>query len=216
MNEQVEDETTGQAEPSDDLGPLEDAVAENPEEVAALIRRLGLVNELLDGLEVATSAADDDMVTGMARMATPLAEAADGMATNETVRLAESVGQNGGDLADAMETVAELQADGTLDELVQLGDMAAFMLNALDDDAIMSLSRMGNAAGELGASATEEDTVRGLTTLLDAVGDASGPDAAPGKVGMFGMVGALRDDDVQVGMGYLIAVARALGQRLDE
>ncbi|MFC7044580.1 DUF1641 domain-containing protein [Halobacteriaceae archaeon GCM10025711] len=210
MNEQVEEQEVGPEE----RDVLEEAIAENPEEVARLFERLGMVNELLDGLDVAMSAADDEMVKGMAGMATPLAEAANGAATYETVRLAESVGENGGDLAEAMDTVVRLQQDGTLEELAEFADLLVFLKGALDDEAIQKFGRLGGNVGELADTAGDPDTVRGLNALLQSVGDASGGDEPPKKVGMLGMVGALRDDDVQVGLGYLIGISKALGQNL--
>ncbi|MFC4405087.1 DUF1641 domain-containing protein [Haloarchaeobius iranensis] len=188
---------------------LTDAIEQNPEAVAEFVSRLDRVNELLDVLELGTSAMDDEMVMRLAGTGSTLAESADAMATDETVRLAEAVGRDGDELADAMATVAELQRDGTLDDLAALSDLLALANGALDDEMVMRLAGTGTALGEVADTAAEPDTVRGLDRMLNAVGDASTEDADP--VGALGLVKATRDPEVKRGLGYLVAIARALG-----
>jgi uncharacterized protein YjgD (DUF1641 family) len=183
--------------------------------VARLLDRLGLVNDLLDGAELATEALDDRMVADLAATAGTLGEAADGLATRETVSLAETVGAEGEDLAAGLATLARLQREGTLDDLAELGDAASLATAALDDEMVTTLARTGGSLGELADTAADPETVQGMQTLLRAVGDASDPDAAE-PVGALGLVGALRDPEVKRGMGFLLAVARATGRELDQ
>ncbi|WP_440988238.1 DUF1641 domain-containing protein [Haloarchaeobius baliensis] len=185
------------------------AIERNPEAVAAFVARLDRVNELLDVLELGTSALDDEMVTRLASTGSTLAESADAMATDETVRLAAAVGENGDELADAMGTVAELQRTGTLDDLAALSDLLALANGALDDEMVMRLAGTGSGLGELADTAAEPETVRGLERMLHAVGDASVEDPEP--VGALGLMKATRDPEVKRGLGYLVAIARALG-----
>jgi len=77
---------------------LEAAIEENPEEVARLVERLGLVNEILDVTELASGALTDEMVQELAGTSAMLLESADGLATPETAELAETVGTNATDL----------------------------------------------------------------------------------------------------------------------
>ncbi|MFD1646524.1 DUF1641 domain-containing protein [Haloarchaeobius litoreus] len=188
---------------------LTEAIERNPEAVAEFVARLDRVNELLDVLELGTSALDDEMVTRLAGTGSTLAESADAMATDEAVRLAEAVGENGDELADAMATVAELQRNGTLDDLAALSDLLALANGALDDEMVMRLAATGSGLGELADTAAEPETVRGLERMLDAVGDASAEEPEP--VGALGLVKATRDPEVKRGLGYLVAIARALG-----
>ncbi|MFW5956652.1 MAG: hypothetical protein ACOCQY_04545, partial [Halorhabdus sp.] len=118
---------------------LESLVAQNPEEVARLLERLDLVNDLLDATQVATSAMDDEMVQSMAGTGANLAMAADGMATEETVKLGEAVGENATDLAEGVETIAELQRTGTLDDVLEMAELASLLSAAMDDEMVMSL-----------------------------------------------------------------------------
>ncbi|WP_257299509.1 DUF1641 domain-containing protein [Haloarchaeobius sp. FL176] len=189
--------------------PLTEAIEENPEAVAEFVARLDRVNELLDVLELGTSALDDEMVTRLTSTGSTLAESADAMATDETVRLAEAVGRDGDELADAMTTVAELQRNGTLDDLAALSDLLALANGALDDKMVMRLAGTGTGLGELADTAADPDTARGLERVLDAVGDASTEEPEP--VGALGLVKATRDPEVKRGLGYLVAIARALG-----
>ncbi|ODR81498.1 hypothetical protein BG842_04110 [Haladaptatus sp. W1] len=191
---------------------LESAIEENPEEVARLMERLGLVNGVLDAVEVGTSALDDRMVAELAGTGETLAEAADGLATKETVELTESVGANGAELTEALETLVRLQKSGTLDELAALADLLPLASGALDDEMISTLVDAGSSLGEVADTASDPDTVRGMETVLQAVGDASDAESPPERVGVVGLLRATRDPEVQAGLGFVLAIAKALGR----
>ncbi|MFB6130015.1 MAG: DUF1641 domain-containing protein [Salinigranum sp.] len=192
---------------------LAEAIEQNPEAVAAFVERLDAVNELLDVLSLGSDALTDDMVAELSSTAATLAEAGDGLATDETVRLAAAVGERGDDLRAALETVVELQRTGTLDELAAVADVLSLASDALTDDMVAELASTGSSLGEVADVAAEPGTVRGLQAALRAVGEAS--DDPPEKVGTLGLLRATRDPDVQTGLGFLIAVARALGRDLN-
>jgi len=193
---------------------LESLVADNPEEVARLLERLGLVNDLLDAADIATSAMDDEMVQSLAGTGSNLAMAADGMATDETVELGEAVGQNADDLAEGVDKVAELQRTGTLDDLLDLAELASLASAAMDDEMVMSLASTGTRLGEVADTAADDDVARGLEDVLAALGEATGEE--PDQVGAVGLVKAVRDPDVQAGLGLVIALTRALGRQTRE
>jgi uncharacterized protein YjgD (DUF1641 family) len=197
-----------------DRDALAAAIEQNPEAVAAFVERLDAVNELLDVVALGTDALTDDMVLELSGTAATLGEAADGMATEETVRLAEAVGRDGDDLADAMATVVELQRNGTLDQLVEVADVLSLATDALTDDMVVELVGTAASLAEVADTAAEEDTVRGIETLMRALGTASDPDAPAVSLGPMGLMRALRDPDVKRGMGYLVTVAKALGAGL--
>lgn len=160
---------------------LEAAIAENPEAVAAFVRRLDAVNELLDVL-----------------------------ATEETADLAAAVGGNGTELQETVELLATLQRRGTLDDLAELAAVGSLATAALDDEMVRSLAKTGSGLGEVAQTAAEEDTRDGLETLLGGIGAAERDDPEP--VGALGLVRGIRDPEVQYGLGYLLAVARAIGR----
>jgi uncharacterized protein YjgD (DUF1641 family) len=190
---------------------LEAAIAENPDAVAAFVRRLDAVNELLDVVALGTSALEDDMVAELAGTAATLAEAGDGLATEETVRLATLVGESGDELAASLETLVELQRAGTLDELVGFIDALSLLTAALEDDMVAELARTGSRLGEVADEASDPDAVKGLTRFVRAVGEAEAAGSDP--VGPVGLVKATRDPEVQAGLGHLLALARAVGRQ---
>ncbi|MFB6146206.1 MAG: DUF1641 domain-containing protein [Halobacteriaceae archaeon] len=120
------------------LDPVAGAVEDNPEEVARLIRRLGLVNEVLDATDLA--------------------------------------------------------------------------LEALDDEMVAALSDTGESLGHVADAASDPDTARALEQTLTALGAASASEPAP--VGTLGLLRALRDPEVQRGLGFLLAVARETGREM--
>ena len=190
---------------------LEAAIAENPEAVAAFVRRLDAVNELLDVVDLGTSAMTDEMVVELAGTGERLAASADGIATDETVALAESVGENGAELQEALDTLVDLQQSGTLDELAELGDVVSLGTAAMTDDMVRSLAGTGSSLGELADTAAQDETRDGLTTLLNSVSAAEQAETV--AVGPVGLMKAIRDPEIQHGLGYLLAIAKALGQQ---
>ena len=192
-----------------------EAIEENPEEVAAFVQRLGLLNQLLDATELATAALDDRMVEHLGNTSATLGEAVDGLATDETVRLAESVGTNADDMASALERIARLEADGDLETLVGAAHTVSLGADAMDDDIVMSLGSTASSLGEIADTAADPDTREGTVTLLEAIGAAT-TDGPPDQMGALGLLRALRDANVQRGLGFLVAIARATGEQLPE
>lgn len=190
---------------------LQAAIAENPEAVADFIERLDAVNELLDVVDLGTSAMTDEMVVELSGTAETLAASADGIATDETVGLAESVGENGTELQEALDTLIELQRSGTLDELAELGDVVSLGTSAMTDEMVQSLAGTGSSLGELADTAAQDDTRSGLTAMLNSVSAAERAETV--TVGPVGLMKAIRDPEIQHGLGYLLAIAKALGQQ---
>ncbi|PGF14048.1 hypothetical protein CP556_23575 [Natrinema sp. CBA1119] len=209
-----EPESEPAPEAAEDAATLEDLVADNPDEVARFLERLGVVNELLDTADLATAAMDDRMVEELAGTATNLGAAADGLATPEAARLGEATGENADELADAIETLARLQRSGTLDDLLAMADLLALASNAMDDDMVTDLAATGTRLGEVADTATDDDVARTLEDVLEAVGEAGDEPTKP--LGVRGLVRALRDLDVRRGLGFVIAIARNTGRRRRE
>jgi len=198
------------SEPVPEDTDLEAAIAENPEAVAAFVRRLDAVNELLDALALGESALTDEMARDLADTTATLAESADALATDETAALAETVGENGDELGDALDTLLTLQRAGTLDDVVEVAEVLSLLTAALDDEMVRSLAETGGALGEVADTAADEDTRDGLETMLQGVGAAERE--GPTEVGLVGLFNSARDPDVKHGLGYLLAVAKAIGR----
>ncbi|MEF8799653.1 MAG: DUF1641 domain-containing protein [Halolamina sp.] len=195
---------------ADAEGELAAAIAENPDAVADLVRRLDAVNELLDVLALGEGALTDEMVRELSGTSSTLAESADAMATEETVGIAGTIGTNGAALDDALESLVTLQQSGTLDELMELAGVLSLLTAALDDEMVRSLAATGSSLGEVAESAADENTRDGIQTTLTALGEADGE--PPERVGPVGLLKASREPEVQHGLGYLVAVARAIGR----
>ncbi|MEF8778493.1 MAG: DUF1641 domain-containing protein [Natronomonas sp.] len=206
------DDEPAESDAQDDLDrvQLEAIVAENPEAVAAFVDRLDAVNELLDVVALGEGALTDEMVSELAGTASTLAESADGLATDETVALAETVGSNGEELRDAMETLISLQRSGTLDELAELGAVGSLASAALDDEMVRSLAGTGSTLGEVADTMSDPDTRDGVETLLDGIGAAQRNEPEP--VGAIGLARSIRDPDVKYGLGYVLAISKAIGR----
>ncbi|UHQ98047.1 DUF1641 domain-containing protein (plasmid) [Natrinema zhouii] len=189
---------------------LEQLVADNPDEVARFIEHLGVVNELLDTADLATTAMDDRMIEDFAETTTNLGAAADGLATPEAARLGEATGENADDLADAIEALARLQRSGALDDLLAMADLLALASNAMDDEMVTDLAATGTRLGEVADTAMDDDVARTLESLLEAVGEAGSEPAE--FVGPIGVVKALRNPDVKAGLGFLLSLAKVLGR----
>jgi len=195
---------------SPEQSDLEAAIERNPEAVAEFVEHLDAVNELLDVLSLGESALSDEMVRELSATGSTLAESADGLATDETAALAETVGENGDELREALDTLLELQRSGTLDELAELAEVGSLATAALDDEMVASLAGTGAALGEVAQTASDDDTRDGIETLLESVGEAERD--PPEQVGTVGLLRGLRDPDVQYGLGYLLALAGAIGR----
>jgi uncharacterized protein YjgD (DUF1641 family) len=75
---------------------------------------------------------------------------------------------------------------------------------------VTSLAGTGASLGEVAQSASDDDTRDGIETLLESVGEAERE--PPEQVGAVGLLRGLRDPDVQYGLGYLLALAGAIGR----
>jgi len=165
---------------------LQAAIDEHGEEVAAVIGRSDEAAELLDTVVLMIASAEDEDVEYLADALSSLVRAADGAATEETVALAEYVGDNGADATEALDKLLELDGQGTLDDLLELAETLSEL--DLDSDSV--------------------DTLNGLLGALEEAEDEAEP------TGVFGAVTAVRGRDAKAGLGYLVALLRSTGRRL--
>ncbi len=177
---------------SRDVDPsVVDAIADNPEDVAALVAQAGL---------------DEQVVAAVSGEETaPPAEPS---------ALTETLDANDAELAAVLDRLADLEANGDLETLIGAMQGVSLLSDAMDDELVMSLGSTASSLGELADAASTPETRQGTLTLIDALGEATASDPEP--VGMVGLAGALRDDDVRQGLGFLLAVARATGRRVGD
>ncbi|QSG04502.1 DUF1641 domain-containing protein [Halapricum desulfuricans] len=183
---------------------FEALVEEDPEAVASLLERLDAdgatpdVESLLKGGDLSIRGDESSEASADADELAPLVEAADA---------------NADELAAGLASLAQIQRTGTLDDLLELAQIASLLMGAMDDEMVMSLSNLGSELGGVADTASEEDVARGLESVLHAVGDATSEQPEP--VGAIGFAKALRDPEVKAGLGVALALVRALGRNVD-
>ncbi len=117
-------------------------------------------------------------------------------------------------IQEAADTMVELQQDGTLDDLTEAATAISLVADALDDEMVVEVAGLANELGLVAGSATQENTIRTLQAMMDAMDEADTFDD-PEKIGMVGAMRKLRDDDIQRGLGFLMAFLGALGRQID-
>lgn len=125
-------------------------------------------------------------------------------------------------LKELLEVAVELKKSGVLGMLKEfLTDFDGFMTSIENDPslfrlvgllgAVVEAARKLDGAQVAGLKKNTEDAVYCLFNSLSTT--------EPGKakkVGLFGLMGALRDPDVQKGLGFIIALAKNLGGCLNK
>lgn len=195
----------------------ESAAIENAMETLLELEQSGSLDDLAEAantVSLLADAMDDEMVTSMMGMGTTLAEAGDGMATEGTVRMAESVGENADDLDAALSKMVRLERDGTLDDLLEASNAVSLAADAMDDEMIVSVMGMVGDLGQAADGAAQTNAIRTFQAMTDALDEAADFEEAE-PVGMFGMLSKMRDPEVQQGLGFLMALAKAFGHQIN-
>ena len=99
----------------------------------------------------------------------------------------------------------------TVESMVELIDAFGLIMTFLNDQAMQDLSGMLSQLLKLVNGLTGSDIVDLLeAALLDPEFDKALMN--PPKMGILGLMGALRDEDTQKGIGILLALVKALGK----
>ncbi len=167
---------------------LRAALAEYGDEYAAAIEHTDELVEVLETAILVLASADDEDVEYVTDSLVALTNAADGLTTEQTATLAERVGEDGDALASITERLVELERSGDLEELIALTKLAADL--ELDGDTIQGMNRVFAAVGEVERQ----------------------PEADRQSIGLLGFVRSLRNADVRAGLGYGVALLKALGR----
>jgi uncharacterized protein YjgD (DUF1641 family) len=215
---------------------VDHAVAGQGERIAALLERSDEAEAALETAILVLASLDDREVGALTDSAGNLVAAADGLTTDGAAALAGDLGEHAEPLADTLETVVGLQEEGHLDDLVALatafsGSLSTDERESLEAmlaedggelvatlESLVELQREGDldelvaTAKTLSALDLEDDAVAGLNAVLGAVGEAS---RGSTPVGVVGLLGGLTGRDARAGLGYLLAVLRSLGRRLN-
>ncbi len=125
-------------------------------------------------------------------------------------------------LADLIDIAVRLKESGILDLLRELADMADEIVSAVADDAGLYRTLGLADAAQSGLAKVEDDEfIQAKMALEDLVRCSMKGLAEAGKgdiprVGLTGMLGALKDKDVQKGLGLLLTIAKGVGSCVDE
>ncbi len=190
---------------SDDVDTaVREAVAANPEDTAALIEQLGVEEQFINAM---TDGGTEPAPTTGATSPTAA------LSPDDRQQLAQAIGDNADAVANALDGLTQLESTGDLETLLGVVHGLSLLSDAMDDELVMSLGSTASSLGEVADAASKPSARTGTLTLIEALGDAAESDPEP--VGMTGLMGALRDEDVKQGIGFFLAIARAMGQRLD-
>lgn len=228
---------------AEDLAPgLQDAARENrsdiealrmafeDEETLVLLRRLGddadTLVELLDALVVAQEVTEDllpELLVVVRENRAEVERLRAAFEREETVVLLERLGENAETLTELLEltdAATDLAAD-LVPEVVEVaqenrGDIENLRLVAAgfadsQGDRDLDYYQLGQHAGNLLSLSETAGDPAVAATLEDAL-EAFGDDD-PEPVGLFGLLGALRDAEVKRGLGRLVEVLRRLGRQ---
>jgi uncharacterized protein YjgD (DUF1641 family) len=210
---------------TDETVDLATTVGENGTELSAAVetlvelQRSGTLEDLTQASQIvslAGGAMDDEMVMELAGTGDLLVESADGLATRETVELADSVGENGESLSEAVDTIVELQESGTLDDLAGAAQIVSLAGGAMDDEMVTTLAQAGNNLGEVADAAADPAAARGIEMLLQSISESCVHEEPPERMGVIGLTKAIRDPDVQRGLGFWMSVAKNAGVMINE
>lgn len=210
-------------------------VAFEREETLVLLQKVGhnseQLVELLDVLEVSAGLTEDlvpELVTVVRENRATVERLRAAFEKEETIVLLERLGEN----ADALVELLELLdvTRGLADDLVpELTDVArnnrepiADLRLAVEGFADARRERETPDMYELGRNVeglvalTETAAQPEVVNSLDAGLSAFTDETKPKKLGLFGLLAALRDDDVQQSLGTLVEAARRMARANDD
>lgn len=189
--------------PEDARRALDRAIEERPGEVIDFVENLGRANEAFEGSRRSRRrdrprrTPAEEFFDGFAETTSALFGAGTGAENPAALAtLATAVGANAGDMERALRKLAALERDGTLRDLAEAGE---------------TLRQFEAELGEETADLFEDPAVAGeVGRMLRAFKTAEQAPVEP--LGVLGLARELRDEEVQRGMGYLVALARELGR----
>lgn len=190
--------------PEDARRALDRAIEERPGEVIALVENLDRAAAALDRESDRRRRRDrprrtpaEEFFDGFAETTSALFGTGTGAENPAALAaLATAVGTNAGDMERALRKLAALERNGTLRDLAEAGE---------------TLRQFEAELGEETADLFEDPAVAGeVGRVLRALQAAE--EAPENRLSVLGFARELRDEEVQRGMGYLVALARELGR----
>lgn len=188
--------------------------AAEPDAVAglgALLDRVGQIDGLLAAVGVLTDGVTDAMVERGVRNLTRISLLLDRLTTPEGETLIEGLLAAGPALAAVVEKLAELERSGRLQRMLELLDFVGVLADSLTESMVQRLVGFLSGLMEMASDSG------GLTSQLRRVSREAVADAdRDGRVlGLFGLLAALKDPEMQRGIKLCLAMTRRAPQVLD-
>ena len=123
-----------------------------------------------------------------------------------------TIAENSAPITEMLEQLVELKKTRVLDALIQIASLIYNIYEQMmTSEGVKTLVEATTPLLILAREASDEDVVKRLSAMVNAL--ASITEYRP--VGLLGLLNALRDPDVQRGLGFLIAFLKALGRQLE-
>lgn len=114
-------------------------------------------------------------------------------------------------IRDLVVTLKDYKLSGVLDDLLKITATLRFLTEGLlTRDLVERISKLQEVALVAGGNLAQDPSKVDCLTHAMAVADTSKP------VGLMGLLSALRDPDVQRGLGYLISLLKNLGNCMQQ
>jgi len=216
-----ESATLGADERTDGEMPdaLREALVDHDEDLAAAVEATDELDDVLTTAILVAASADTEELAHLSDSASNLIDIADGLTTDEVAALTDDLGEDADDVADLLTIAAALGASLSPSEVERLSSMVEDNGSELVDalDVLLALHSEGTLTDLLDLAETlstleiDDDTVRGLNTVLGAVGEAQRESETGSQSGL---LDDIRSADFREGVGYLRTLLRALGRRV--
>ncbi len=128
-------------------------------------------------------------------------------------RLMEKLEENHEIIEKIIDRIVILEKTGALKTLEDLAAFVKVAEDTLSDEIVKKNAELITNLSLISAKFTSERSL----VLLDSIGDAiCRCEREPEPVGLAGLIRALSDPDVKLAMGFLVNLAKSLGQALRE
>lgn len=156
-------------------------------------------------------------VDRLATLAERLGNVLDTLTSPEVLALAEQVRTSAPALTRLLRRLEELDRTGALDLLLDLAGALGALSHSLSDAMVQRAADTLRSVAEVGDLAVSSGLADRAPALAAALRQAGAEAAAdPGRLGLFGLIRALRDPEVQRSLKFLLAVARHVPKALSD
>jgi len=170
------------------------------------------VTTVLKGLLDSTTSAMVERMMGTVDVLASLGDVLTRPGMQELVHAAAGASES---LTRALQKLQRLEESGTLDVLLQAGDLLVGLKNSMSDAMVERVVVTAGAGLEMADAAIQGGAGKLLTAVLRATNDAQiEAEKDTRKIGITGLMGALRDPEMQKGLKVVLALTKNLPKHL--